>query len=163
MNRPAVYGVTDLAEFVGIQPVQLNKFIERKKYGIVRPGRGRGKERRFSEEDAFGIALVWWLFESGLRSEVIQLVLNYVCGGGKSGRPQSKANDAVRILLDGSVEMLAIKREPRTAPAKHPAQTTSLCTAAQAAQLVQGTSTASVLIVPVGNLFARLQKVMGGN
>lgn len=157
MNRRAVFGVSDLAGLVGIQPVQLNKFIERKKYGIVQAGRGRGKDRRFSEEDVFGIALVWWLFESGLRSETIQFVLNQICGG----RLNSRANNAARILLDGRVETLAVAREPRTVPAKHPAQKTFLSTAAQALQLVQETSTASVLTVPVGKLLARLQETMG--
>jgi hypothetical protein len=141
--------------------MRLNKFIERKKYGIVQAGRGRGKgkERRFGEEDVFGIALLWWLFESGLRSDTIQFVLNQICGG----KLKSRASDAARILLDDGIEMLVIKREPRTAPAKHPAQKTFLYSRAQAVQLVEGTPTASLLMVPVGNLFARLQVPMGEN
>jgi len=156
MNKAATFGVTDLAELAGIQPIQLNKFIERKKYGIVQAGKGRGQSRRFSEEDVFGIALVWWLFESGLRSETIQFVLNQICGG----KLKSRANDAARILLNNGGEMLAVKREPRTAPAKHPAQETFLYTADQASQLARKTSTASVLFVPVGNLLARLREAI---
>lgn len=149
-------GVTDLAVLVGIQPIQLNKFIERKKYGIVQPGRGRGQERRFSEDDVFGIALVWWLFESGLRSDTIQFVLNQICGG----RLNSKANDAAKLLLNGRVERLVVTREPRLVAAKHPRQQTHLHNLAQASQIARETSTASVLVIPVGNLLARLQEAM---
>jgi hypothetical protein len=157
--KRAIFGVTDVAVLVGIQPIQLNKFIERKKYGIVQPGKGRGQERRFSEEDIFGIALVWWLFESGLRSDTIQFVLNQICGG----RLNSKANDAAILLLKGGVERLAVTREPRLAAAKHPQQRTYLHKVAQATQLARETSKESVLIIPVGNLFARLQEAIAGN
>jgi hypothetical protein len=158
MNRPASFGVTDVAALVGIQPIQLNKFIERRKYGIVQAGKGRGKDRRFNEEDIFGIALVWWLFESGLRSDTIQFVLNQICGG----RLNSKANEAAKLLVDGGAERLVITREPRRAPAKHPRQQTQPQNIARAAQIVRETSTASILIIPVGSLFANLQEEMAG-
>jgi hypothetical protein len=159
MKESASFGVTDLAVLVGIQPIQLNKFIERKKYGIVQAGKGKGTNRRFNEEDVFGIALVWWLFESGLRSETIQFVLNQICGG----RLNSKANDAAKLLLDGGAERLVVTREPRSAPAKQPRQQTQTQNVAQAAQIARETSTASVLIIPVGGLFARLQEAIAGN
>src|SRR5467141_3392935 len=97
---------------VGIRPIYLNKFIERKQYGIepsVRAGEGRGSRRFFSEDDVYGIALVWWLFEGGLRSETIQYVLNQICGGKK----KVTASDAAMILREGEADILGIMRQPR--------------------------------------------------
>ena len=157
MGKVMVLGSTDLAILVGIQPTLLNKFVERKQYGIdpsVRPGAGRGKERLFGERDVLGIALVHWLFESGLRSESIQFVLNQVCGG----LLDSAASDAAAIVLGTKKSALVITREPRTVPAKHPKQRSRLYDLAKATELVGETSTASVLIIPIGNLYASLQK-----
>src|SRR5438045_5990790 len=99
----------DIARLVGIQPSLLNKFIQRGKYGIeasVQPGKGQGKQRFFGEADLYGIALVYWLFESGLRSETIQYVLNQVCGG----RRGSKASDAASKVPRGIDTMLVVTR-----------------------------------------------------
>ena len=113
----AKFGSTDVAELVGIQPTLVNKFIEREQYGVaasVQSG-GRRKEKRiFSEQDVYGIALVHWLFESGLRSDAIQFVLNQICGG----RLRSSANDAASKVLHDASAMLVVTREPRTGYAK---------------------------------------------
>lgn len=162
MKKTIVLGSMDVARLVGIQPTLLNKFIERKQYGIeasVRPGKGRGKERLFSQEDVFGVALVYWLFESGLRSDSIQFVLNQICDRSLN----SSANDAASRLLDRKAEVLAVTRQPRISYAEHPEQTTQSCDMARAVQLVRGASTRSVLVIPVGSLFASLRKAMGGN
>jgi hypothetical protein len=159
-NPPSVFESTDVTNIVGIHPSYLNKFIEREQYGIeasVRAGRGRGRPRLFSEEDVFGVALVWWLFESGLRSLTIQYVLNQICGG----RLDSSANDAARIVLERETRMLAIKREPRTVKevdAEYPVQRVFLTDDNRASQLAKETISASFLILPVGNLFSNLKK-----
>jgi hypothetical protein len=161
-KSPRVFESTDLMALVGIHPTYLNKFIERGQYGIessVRTGRGRGKRRLFDSEDVFGVALVWWLFESGLRSGAIQYALNQICGGHLG----SKANDAAIILLEKDTKMLAIKREARSAKelaAEYPAQKVYFVDDERAAQLAAGTTTASVLLIPVGNLFANLKDKM---
>jgi hypothetical protein len=153
------FGIMDLARLVGIQPALLNKFIQRGKYGIaasVQPGKGQGRERRFGEKDVYGIALVYWLFESGLRSESIQYVLNQIC----DGKLRSGANDAASNVLRRTNNMLAISREPRRGYEKHPAQKTRLVDTTEASRLVRENSTASVLIIPVGSLFASLREMM---
>ena len=109
---PRLFESAEVTEVVGIQPLYLNKCIERKQYGIqasLRAGKGRGSRRLFSEEDVFGVALVWWLFESGLRKLAIQYVLNQICGG----KRKSKASAASRILLERKAEVLVVRREPR--------------------------------------------------
>ena len=149
------FGSMDVAGLVGIQPTLVNKFIEREQYGVaasVQSG-GRGKERIFSEKDVYGIALVHWLFDSGLRTEAIQFVLNQICGG----RLDSRANDAAAVLVAREPEVLAITREPRTGYAKHPEQKTYLCDMRQAVQLVHEAATRNVLVIPVANLSAALR------
>jgi hypothetical protein len=159
---PTIYESTVLTKLTGIPPNHLNRFIEREQFGIdasVRTGKGRGSRRLFSEDDVFGIALVWWLFESGLRSQTIQYVLNQLCGG----RLGSKASDAAKLLIQKKSEFLGIMREPRTSnelEATLPEQTVYLFDAARAQNFVQDLATASVLIIPVGSLFKNLQRAM---
>ena len=111
-HKNHLFGSMDVARLVGIQPALINKFIERHQYGIaasVQTGE-RGKERRFGEQDVYGIALVYWLFESGLRSDSIQFVLNQIC----DRHLDSKANDAAAKLLGRKAEVLVVSRQPRT-------------------------------------------------
>jgi hypothetical protein len=153
------FGIMDLARLIGIQPTLLNKLIQREKYGITasaQPGHGRGKERRFGEEDVYGIALVYWLFESGLRSDSIQYVLNQICGR----KLNSIAADAASVILRKSTDMLVINRTPRTGYEKRPAQETRVVGTDEAARLVRETTRDSVLVLPVGRLFANLREKM---
>jgi hypothetical protein len=160
-QNPVSFGIMDVARMVGIQPTLLNKFIQREKYGIeasVQPGKGQGRERLFGVKDVFGIALVYWLFESGLRSESIQYVLNQICGG----KLHSSANDAASNALRHSNDMLVISREPRSGYEKYPEQNTRLVDRAEAARIVRENATGSTLVIPVRSLFANLQEKMGG-
>lgn len=160
-REPIGFGIMDLALLIGIQPTLLNKFIQRGKYGItasVQPGQGQGRERRFGEEDVYGIALVYWLFESGLRSDSIQYVLNQIC----RGQLHSSANDAARVVLGRENKMLAVSREPRRGYEKRPTQKTRLVGKEEAAQMVRANSTDTVLVVPVGSLFMSLRQKMEG-
>lgn len=152
----------EVAKIVGIPPIYLNKFVERRKYGIepsVRSGRGRGSRRLFSEGDVQGIALVWWLFEAGLRSDTIQDVLDQICGATK--RKAARASDAAKKLLDEETYMLAVKREPRTAAkagSSRPSLEVSLADRPKVFELVEDSDTASVLFIPVEGRFARMWK-----
>lgn len=145
----------EVSEAVGIQPTLLNKFIGRERnYGIkpsIQPG-GRGGERIFSEQDVYGIALVHWLFESGLRSETIELVLNQICG-----RREPSANDAAALLVAQKPDVLVVTREPRLGYAKHPEQNTRPFSIEKAVSLVGEAGTKCVLVIPVANLFAELR------
>jgi hypothetical protein len=148
----------DVARLVGIQPTLLNKFIERQQYGIapsIRSGEGRGKERLFGEEDIYGIALAYWLFESGLRSESIQFVLNQIVRGSVDAKARNAAYYARKA------EVLVVIRQPRHGYAEHPVQKTHLYDLARALQLVRETPSSSVLLLPVRSLFANLEKKLG--
>lgn len=161
-KSPRFFQSAEVTEVVGIQPLYLNKCIEREQYGIeasLRAGKGRGSRRLFSEEDVFGVALVWWLFESGLRSGAIQYVLNQICGG----TLKSKASRASRILLERKAEVLVVRREPRTvhdADRDYPKQRVSPVGRPRALELTANTDDASLLIIPVGNLFAGLKELV---
>ena len=105
------YDSNEVCELVGIGPLLLNKFVERRTYGIqpsVRSGKGRGGRRLFSADDVFGIALVWWLFESGLRSNVIQTVLDQICRGGRG-----IADQAAKKLIQKKIQVVRIQTHPR--------------------------------------------------
>lgn len=161
-DRSQFFDTQEVLEIVGIQPIYLNKFIEREQYGIgasVRKGEGRGSRRLFSPDDVFGIALVWWLFEGGLRSKAIELVLNYVCGR----KRESKASDAARIILHRDADVLAVAREPRISVdpnPKHPEQRIHHVSSSEITHLIREDATACLLIIPVKKLFAALKQSM---
>jgi len=109
---PTVFESTEVEWLVGISSIRLNKFLERKLYGLrpsIKAGIGRGRRRLFSREDVFGIALVWWLFQAGLRSPVIQDVLDNL-----AGRKHASANTAAAKLEAGPARGLLIQRRQRT-------------------------------------------------
>jgi hypothetical protein len=159
-NTPKIFDSTTVIELVGISPVYLNTFMERKQYGIEASfsiGTGRGSRRIFSKEDVFAVALVWWLFESGLRSETIQFVLNQIC----HGRLHSSARDAARRVMEGHSEFLVIFRQPRKAKelkSKHPRQRVLLEKLDPVRHIEKADE--SVLIIPVGSFFSNLQQSM---
>ncbi len=145
---------------VGIRPFYLNKFIERKLYG-VRPsfetGQVRKVRRKFSADDVYGIGLVWWLYESGLRSKAIKRVLR-----GIAGTKKSDTNEAARLLRENKTEVLAIVRHRRTAKSlkSDPDQIVQRTNLSGVSQLLREKQTASVSVIPVGVLFAELSEAM---
>jgi hypothetical protein len=114
MSNEIEYGIdaADISErLVGITPIYLQNFIQRGSYGLrasVKPGKVRSQRRLFSREDVFGIALVWLLFESGLRGDPIARVLNDIAGTKKAN-----ANLAAKKLLQSQSEYLLILRKSR--------------------------------------------------
>jgi len=105
------YDSSEVCELVGIGPLLLNKFVERGSYGIqpsIRPGKGRGGRRLFGPDDVLGIALVWWLFESGLRSGVIEDVLDDVCRPAKG-----TAAEAAKRIRNRSIRILELNFIPK--------------------------------------------------
>ena len=145
---------------VGISPVYLNKFVQQKMYGIaasVQPGKFRTQRRFFSRDDVFAIALVWMLFESGLRTDPIRRVLNDIAATKKAD-----AKTAAKKLLDSGADYLLIVRKPR-GPRKDrrdkPEQEVRTVTeSALAATVEQKGPPASVLAIPVGQKFADVKK-----
>jgi hypothetical protein len=151
-----VFESGQIVEFVGIRPFYLNKFIERKLYGIrpsVASGESRKVRRKFSIGDVFGIGLVWWLYESGLRSDAIKRVLR-----GITGAKKSDANDAAKSLRASKSEVLAIVRQRRTheSSADSAQQTVVATDRVGVLKLLTEKATASVSVIPVGVLFAEL-------
>jgi hypothetical protein len=155
MTEKRGFASVDVSAAVGMQPTLLNKFIDRDRNYGIKPSVQRGKrggERIFSEQDVYGIALVHWLFESGLRSETIEFVLNQICG-----RREPSANDAAALLVAQKPDVLVVTREPRIGYAKHPEQKTHPYSIDKAVSLVEDAGTRSVLVIPVANLFAKLR------
>ena len=154
----------ELTNLVGIKPFFLNKFMERSLYGIrpsIRQGKVRERRRLFNREDVFGVALVWWLFESGLRSPAVQFVLNQIdrCRA-------AKANSAARKLLAQKAQFLVVRREPRSTKdqgAKHPKQGVQVADRSQVVRMITAESAASMLVIPVGKLYSALTKRIGAS
>ncbi len=152
------FETSEVIELVGIRPNYLNKFVERNLYGVVpsdRTGEGRGSRRRFTLEDVFGIALVWWLFEAGLRSEVIKRVLRDI-----SGSKKANANLAATKLRQHRADLLIVKRETRSHKEKQkwPQETVVMLAHGEIAKMVAKGGRHSHLILPIGELLADLNK-----
>jgi hypothetical protein len=154
-----VFESSELVEIVGIPLILLNKLIERGQYGIqanVRAGDGRGSRRLFSDRDLFGIALIWWLYEAGLRTKVIQFVLNQICGG----KLRSRASDAAGFLNKGKHEFLLVDRASRTEVKKgatHPLQRVVLADREQTIGQIKQLGTRTMLALPIRELYSRLK------
>lgn len=72
------FQASEVAKLIGMPERRLIKFVESPGYGVkpsVRVGGGKGAPRLYSQTDVLSIALAWWLFQSGFRSQVIGLVL----------------------------------------------------------------------------------------
>lgn len=147
----------EVTSLTGIAPFYLNKLVERGLYGVtasIKAGKGRGSRRLFSEGDLFGIALVWYLFEAGLRSKTIQLVFNGICGDRRS----SASDSALRLRASAS-ELLVIQRRVRTSHARkkaHPEQQVFSADLEDAAGFMKNSSAMATFVMPVGNMFSQL-------
>lgn len=150
---------SDLTDrLVGIRPVYLNRFIQRHQYGVrasAQEGKVREQRRKFNREDVFGIALVWLLFESGLRSEPIRWILRAI---GKSRTADT--NRAAQVLQRSGAEYLAYIRHSRR-PGKQESkvdQQILICTRSQLGELCLNNAEASITTIPVGSKFNDIQK-----
>ncbi|MGO9590633.1 MAG: hypothetical protein ACLP3K_11390 [Candidatus Acidiferrales bacterium] len=144
----------DVARMVGIRPIYLNRFVERKLYGIqpsARSGEGTGRRRWFSFDDLLGIALVWWLFEAGLRTEVIKRVLREL-GNSKV----AIANQAAKSLRKSGAEVLIISRKLRLGQSTQPRTPQSIVATDYATirQMLKKVDGKSLQVLPVRTLFA---------
>src|SRR5688572_16037241 len=112
------FETADISErLVGITPRHLNKFVQQGLAGIrpsIQAGKVRAQRRLFSEEDVFGIALIWMLFEAGLRADPIRRIQRQIVNAKKGS-----ANDAAKRLIEQKAEYLLIIRQPR-GPSKEP-------------------------------------------
>jgi hypothetical protein len=160
----------DICErLVGITPIYLQNFVSRGLYGLrssISPGKVRSQRRLFGQDDVYGIALVWLLFESGLRGDPIARVLNDVAGTRKPD-----ANKAAEALRNSTSDYLLVFRTPRR-PSKSipekPGQRVELTTSAGLNEQLffKGPTVENVLIIPVRHKFEdvrkRLEMLFGG-
>ncbi len=144
---------------VGITPIYLNNFVQRGLFGLkasVQSGKVREKRRFFSREDVFGIALVWLLFESGLRTDPIIRVLKDITGGAKPN-----ANLAAKKLLEGEADYLLIIRQPRIptkAPEAKPEERVEILSRGALSKAFEKHSGGVLLLIPVGVKFDDVAK-----
>jgi hypothetical protein len=152
------FNTADISErLVGITPQYLNNFLQRRLFGLrasVQSGKVRSRRRLFSQGDVFGIALVWQLFESGLRTDPIARVLKDI-----SQSKTANANEAARKLLNSGAEFLLIRRrarKPSKIAAEKPDQVVEATVRlAQLPELI-GHSDETFLVIPIGKRFAEI-------
>jgi len=152
----------DICErLVGITPVYLQNFLQRGSYGLrssVRPGLVRSQRRLFSREDVFGIALVWMLFEGGLRGDPLTRILNDIAETRKAN-----PNLAAQKLLESGAEYLVVVREPRAPtkrPLEKPDQKVETVHQSGIAEIVRQNPSADLLVIPIGRKFEDIRKRM---
>lgn len=150
----------DICErLVGITPVYLQNFLQRGSYRLrssVSPGKVRSQRRLFSPEDVYGITLVWELFESGLRAELIEQILNEIAGTKKAN-----ANKAAAKLLDNKTAYLLLfrrSRRPSKSVAKAPIQRVEPHTVESFARFLNRWSHEGGQVIAVGEKFADVRK-----
>jgi hypothetical protein len=158
-GQPLEFDAADIAELlVGITPIYLQNFVSRGLHGLRASVKPRTQRRLFSRADVFGIGLVWLLCESGLRSEVIDRVLNDIAGGKKPN-----ANLAAQKLLESQAEYVVIVRQPRIptkTPAKNPIQETKIVRRLGSRKITAQNSAGVELAIPVGRKFRDIEKRM---
>lgn len=155
------FSSSDLTELIGITPIHLNALVHRSLYGIkasISDRHGEIKVRIFSEEDTFGVALAWMLFEAGLRTEPIRDALNDLLS-----TEEPDVNSAAEFLLDSEADFLVVVREPRKSKDKAEPQVWIERAMKEDLDEIVSTflakhPTANVLVVPVGAKFADIRK-----
>jgi hypothetical protein len=159
-NEPA-FDAADICErLVGIVPIYLQNFVSRSVYGLrasVKPGKVRTQRRLFSLDDVFGIALVWLLFESGLRKEPIARVLSDIAGTKKAD-----ANLAAKKLWQAKTDYLLILRKPRVptkTPSEKPAQNIRIISPKDVYK-PRTWNPALEILIPVGDKFRDIERRM---
>lgn len=155
-----IFESSDVIEIVGIRAIYLNKFVERRLYGIeasARPGEGRGSRRWFSLDDVFAIALVWWLFEAGLRTQVIKRLLQQI---GKSSKADAKTT--AKRLVESGTEFLVITRRVRLTNKKDhaTAQVVDATDSDGVQSALQDAGDELIHVLPVKKLFTDLLRRM---
>jgi len=149
---------------VGITPIYLQNFLQRGSYGLrssVSPGKVRSKRRLFSPADVYGIALVWLLFESGLRGDPIARILKDV-----ARTKNVNANKAAEILRSEASDYLLVIRAPRR-PSKsiadkpyqqvHFMQKVQMASERALVTFLGEDIDRTILVVPVGDKFADIR------
>jgi hypothetical protein len=159
ITKNYAFSSADVTQLVGITPINLNALVHRQLYGIaasISARHGEIKVRIFSEEDVLGVALVWVLVESGLRTQSIRDVLCQLV-------ETDNAKAAAELLALDEVDYLGIVREPsnpkrKTTPKLQVRPTLKENLNELVTECVAKYPTASILLVPVGQKFADVKQ-----
>jgi hypothetical protein len=160
------FSSSDVTDLVGITPIYLNALVHRELYGIaasISDRHGEIKFRVFSEDDVFGIALVWMLFESGLRRGPIKTILKQV---GESSilkheveTKEPDANIVAQFLFASETDYLVVGCEPRKPKSKRaPKVWAEGAMAEHLMGYVRKNPTANIVAIPIGRRFADIKK-----
>lgn len=113
-------------------------------------------KKHLSVEDVYGIALVWELFESGLRAEPVEQILNDVARTKKAD-----ANKAAAKLLENKTAYLLLfrrSRRPAKSIAKTPIQIVKPVTEEEFATFLRKRPHEGGQVIAVGEKFADIRK-----
>jgi hypothetical protein len=158
-NEIHAFSSADVSKLVGITTVYLNALVARKLYGIVpsiSDRHGEMKLRIFGENDVFGIALIWMLFEGGLRTKSIREILFQLV---ETDEPDASA--AADFIAKSEISHLVILRAPAK-PKKNAKHWLRVEPTSQEnlnelfVESVQKYPGAFILVAPVGTLFSEL-------
>jgi hypothetical protein len=150
-----VFESRDVIRFTRIPATYLNKFLEHNRVrASIRQGEGRGSRRLFTKYDVLGIALMWALFQTGLRSKVITELLRVMSPDESSMGPIT----AVALVLDhnpsGAASVLVIRRwlGPRRK------KVGNLMVIMGPSHVEPKPDLASEIVIPVGRIFEEVKK-----
>ena len=148
--KERIFQASEIARLVGIPQPKLAKFIESPGYKLnpsLREKAGRGAPRLYNLDDLLAVALAWWLFQAGLRSQVIGQVIS--------------ASETARLLTESEHwkqsenRLLVIGRQIES-PHGRPEQKVSFVSAKAVADDVQSYLRRSLLVLPLGRLLREL-------
>jgi hypothetical protein len=148
---PDFFQTAEIARFVEMPEKRLTKFGESPGYGIspsIRAKAGKGSPRLYSRIDLLKIAMTWWLFQAGFRSQVIERVLN-------SPKVEKLLLDSRHwTRADASKRLLVVKRE--MASTEPPNQLVFPATPDEAAAALHETQRHAFQVLPIGHLLVGL-------
>jgi hypothetical protein len=140
-----------VAEVVGMPEKRLGKFVESPGYNIrpsLREKAGQGAPRLYSLFDLLSIALAWWLFQAGFRSQVIGRVIRTP---GVSKWLRESESWAVQ---KGSGRFLIVQRE--MSPTEPPKQDVRLVDFGELVEAIRGAERDGFQVLPIGSLLSDL-------
>ena len=148
--KERIFQASEIARLVGIPQPKLAKFMESPGYKLnpsLREKAGRGAPRLYNLDDLLAVALAWWLFQAGFRSQVIGRIIS--------------ARETTRLLTESEHwkppenRLLVISRQIESGD-RRPEQKVSFVSGKVVAADVQTDLRRSLQILPVGKLLVAL-------
>jgi hypothetical protein len=148
--KERIFQASEIARLVGIPQPKLAKFMESPGYKLnpsLREKAGRGAPRLYNLDDLLAVALAWWLFQAGLRSQVIgRIISTRETAKLLSQSERWKPSENRLLMISGQIEL----------PHSRPEQKVSFVSAKAVADDVQSDPRRSVQILPLGRLLREL-------